>query len=231
MKRTEEPTREYKTVTGSSGYTESHPAYGLVGLCRTTCSPGMNLFGSSVKHGNYISLTIKRAKKEHSLSRDWYFGGDELIKISISGVQLGELLTSMNVGDGVPCTIERFNGEGVPDIPAGTTVTEEYHEEFVQQVRATNERSKKLIAKAEEILKTGGTIKKDERSQLLGHLHHLNMEIGSSLEFMAKSFDEKMEKTVGQAKGEVEAFISNKIHSAGLKALGAPVVELEYKED
>lgn len=34
---------------------EKHEFYGVVGFSRVTTTPPINLFGSSIKHGNYIS--------------------------------------------------------------------------------------------------------------------------------------------------------------------------------
>lgn len=207
---------------------ESHPAFGMVSLSRVSCNPPANLFGSSVRHGHYITLTIKEAKRQTSPYKDWYFGRGELITVAISGTQLGEMLSSMNVGDGVPCTIERFNGEGRPRIEEFTTVQDEAQQQMKEQLNTLFERSKELVAKAQELVK-GGAPKKSDREGLLDILTQLSHGISCNLDYAGKCFDEKMERTVMQAKGEVETFINSKIHAAGLRALGADkkIVEIE----
>lgn len=207
---------------------ERHPAFGMISLCRTTCSPTSVLFGSAVKHGNYISLTIKEAERHASNSHDFYFGRKELIRVIISGTQLGDMLTSMNAGDGVPCTIQRFNGEGRPPIEEFFTVQDEAQAQMAQQLDQLFEKSKVLLDKARGIVEKGSP-KKAEKEELLSLLTQLNHGIGSNLRFAGKCFDEKVEKMMTQAKGEVEAFISNRIHSAGLDALvnNKPLLEIE----
>lgn len=85
--------------------TYTHPAYGCVSLSRITCSPPQQLFGSHAKHSHFISLKIKRAERQSNGDFDFIFGRNELIEIYLSGTQLGDLLTSMNVGERIPCTI------------------------------------------------------------------------------------------------------------------------------
>lgn len=218
--------REKKGIS-DGGVTETHPAFGMIALSRTTCHPPAVLFGSSVKHGNFISITIKEAQRESSPSHDWYFGRGELIRVVISGTQLGDMLSSMNVGDGVPCTIERFNGESRPKIEEFSTVQAEAQEQMKQQLDATFEKSRELVKKAAELVKAG-LPKKAEKEELLSLLTRISHGIGGNLEYAGKCFDEKVEKMVTQAKGEVESFIASKVHSAGLEALGAkPIIQIE----
>ena len=218
--------REKRGIS-DGGVTESHPAFGMISLCRTTCSPPQVLFGSAVKHSNYISITIREATRESSISHDWYFGKNELIRVEISGTQLGDMLSSMNVGDGVPCTIQRFNGESRPEIKEFSTIQKEAQDQMEERLNKVFEKSKSLLSKAREMVEKG-TPKKAEKEELLSLLTQLSHGIGGSIAFAGKCFDEKVEKMVTQAKGEVESFINSKIHSAGLAALGAkPPIEIE----
>jgi hypothetical protein len=219
--------RETKNGIRDGEIMETHPAFGMISLTRTTCSPAAVLFGSAVRHGQFIAITIKEAQRCANSSRDWYFARKELIRVVISGTQLGDMLTSMNVGDGVPCTIERFNGEGRPRIEEFNTVQAEAQAQMSAQLDRTFEKSKDLLEKARSIVEKGAP-KKADKEELLSLLTQLSYGIGSNIEFAGKCFDEKVEKMVTQAKGEVESFISSKIHSAGLETLGAkPVVEIE----
>lgn len=219
--------RETKDGIMEDEVTETHPAFGMISLCRTTCNPPAVLFGSAVRHGYYISLTIKEAQRIANQSHDWYFGRKELIRVTISGTQLGDMLSSMNVGDGVPCTIERFNGESRPQIEEFSTVQAEAQAQMSNQLDRLFEKSKVALDKARSIIEKGAP-KKADKEELLYLLTQLSHGIGSNIKFAGKCFDEKVEKMVTQAKGEVEAFISNKIQSAGLQALGAkPLVEIE----
>jgi len=45
--------------------------------------------------------------------------------------------------------------------------------------------------------------------------------IKSNIPFVNEQFTEQMDKTITEAKGEIEAFIEHKIRSAGLEAIAA----------
>ena len=59
----------------------------------------------------------------------------------------------------------------------------------------------------------------------LKKLEHLEMQVGSNSEFIYKQFNRQMEKTVMEAKGEIESFCQNKINSIAQAAL------VEQRED
>ncbi|MDY0198847.1 MAG: hypothetical protein RBR68_13635 [Tenuifilaceae bacterium] len=219
--------REAKGGITEGEIVETHPAFGMISLCRTTCSPSAILFGSAIKHSHYISLTIWEAQRNAGQTHDWYFGRRELIRVTISGTQLGDMLSSMNCSDGVPCTIERFNGEARPKIEEFSTIQVEAQNQMSEQLDRLFDKSKTLLEKATEIVSKGAPRKAD-KEELLSLLTQLSGDIGSNIKFAGKCFDEKVRNMVIQAKGEVESFISSKIHSAGLNALGAkPLVEIE----
>ncbi len=53
----------------------------------------------------------------------------------------------------------------------------------------------------------------------------LKSDIGSNIEFIADQFNEQMDKTVMEAKGEIESFCQNKINSIASGSL------VEHRED
>ena len=59
----------------------------------------------------------------------------------------------------------------------------------------------------------------------------LRQEIESNVPFIQQSFNEQMDKTVMEAKGEVEGFVMNKLMSAGLEGLQKEMKMLGDSED
>ena len=57
--------------------------------------------------------------------------------------------------------------------------------------------------------------------EILSKLQKINGEIGRNMDFIAKMFNQQMDTTVREAKGEVEAFCQNRDE---LEALEGPVV-------
>ena len=95
---------------------ENHQSYGMVGISHAQ-STGTHLVGSEFKHHHFVTLTIRRAEKHRDLSREWWFGKNELIEIHLSEAQYVELMSRPNMGDGVPCTLARVAGEAMPEPP------------------------------------------------------------------------------------------------------------------
>lgn len=202
---------------------EAHESYGLVGFSRVTSNPPANFFGSSVRSGHYLVLSIKRAVRRRSLHQYWYGGREELIRLRLSPNQFAELLTTLNVGDGVPCTLERIGGKGMDESPS-VDQRQQYEQEFKGDVQKVMADARTLTAEVREIFDAKPTINKTDRAAIVEKLRMLMQHIESNMPFVQTQFNEAMDKTVAEAKGEVEAFVNHKIHSLGIQALNSEVI-------
>lgn len=222
---------ESSARSDSKKYT--HPAYGVIGISRAGWNGGgVQLFGSSIRHNNTIRLCIKTAERSSNDNYEFIHGNKTLIEVELSGTQLGDLLTSMNQGDGVPCTIRRREENwNIPFIKDQETPISESTQAMKDQVTAVMKRADGMIVKAKEMLDTK-TINKTQMKELMDSLDMLRQEIRSNLPFVTDCFDRKVEKTITQAKGEVEAFVSSTIRNAGLEAIanGQYKIGLPYDE-
>lgn len=213
--------------------TYTHPAYGTVELSRISCNPPMTLFGSDVKHGNFIALRINTAKKYSDGNHDFIHSDKQLVEVYLSGVQFGELLTSMNYGSGVPCTINRRETDfNIPAIIDESTPVSESRKALQIRIDRLMKNANDMIVKTENLL-SQKTINKKELKEIQNNLYTIKLELNENISYVAKSFDEKMDITVSHAKGEVEAFISSTINKAGIKAInnGTVSVVIPYNED
>jgi hypothetical protein len=196
----------------------THPAYGKVSLSRCT-GGSVQLFGSHVKHDNFIKLQIMTAERSSEGNYEFIFGKKTLTEVWISGTQLGDLLSSMNCGDGVPCTIrKRETDYDIPFIKDDQTPISESRKAMQDRINEVTAAARDMVIKSQELLKQK-TVNKSELKELDSYLYKIKQELDSNLGFVAKCFDEKMEKTITHAKGEVDAFVSNVIASAGLEAI------------
>lgn len=201
---------------------EQHESYGMLGFSRVSSSHGANFFGSSVQSSHYMILSIKRAERKRDLSQYWYHGRSEIIRLRLSPNQFAELLTTMNIGDGVPCTLERVNGVGMGE-PPSVDQREQYHREFKKDVADTIREAKELVATIKQTFDSRASIGKNDRAQIVKQLGLLIGHIENGMPFVQTQFNEAMDKTVAEAKGEVEAFVNHKIHSLGIDALNSEV--------
>ncbi|NFO98772.1 hypothetical protein FDC62_11315 [Clostridium botulinum] len=196
---------------------ETHESYGMLQINRVS-SGNRSLFGSDIKHNNTITLRINPAEYERSLNSDYYFATRvPYIEIEMSPVQFAEAITNMNT-QGVPCTIKQINGTYTEKCPFRDK-TEVFNKEFERQMNDIANRINLLTNRTTEILNNSKAPKKSEKEEILDAIEKLKMEIRSNIPYIKNEFEKQVEKTVVEAKSEVEAYITHKVTSLGLKEL------------
>jgi hypothetical protein len=194
------------TQMAVDGQKETHPSYGRISIYRVT-GGSRPLFGSSIRHGETIRITISTASITRDLNTDWIRGEDELIEVEMSPVQFAELLTSMN-SSGTPCTILALNGETVPKCEF-VEKKEQFQGEFKAKVATIADYMEKMGDAISE-LKSAKSIKKSDVDRLSKMFSSVHMNIVSNLPFTVDCFNEQMERTTLEAKGEIEAYMLHK---------------------
>lgn len=197
--------------------TTTHPSYGLIGLSRRSGSISP-LFGSNIQHSQTITLTIKRAEHKRHLNNDFIHGREQLIEIELSGAQYAELVSSFNIGDGVPCTIRQYDKHLYPDPPYESPV-DIFQREFSAKMKNLGKECASVVEDSVKMLKEKSNITKSDRDFLMNSIEKLVMEISSNTPFISQQFIESMEKTVSQAKTEIETFVTNRISAIGIDAV------------
>lgn len=195
-----------------------HPTYGMLQFSRTTNGQAKNLYGSSIKHSHTIRLRIHEGEKSRHLNRDWYYARECLVEVEMSQAQFAEAITSMNMGSGVPVTLRYVDGVDRGECPEENK-RQEIDREFEKDCKVLGERINKLSQDAYELLKSKQPLKRADRDMILNAIEMIRMEVNSNLPFVQQSFNESMDQTVLQGKGEIEAFFVTAIHQAGLEKL------------
>src|SRR5579859_4537827 len=114
-----------------------HESFGIAGFSRsTTGGSGVSLFGSSIKHGNTITFTVRHADVTRRLEQDWYHASERMpiVEIEMSQSQFAEMITSMNMGDGIPVTLRYVNGKRMEACPHESKV-QQHSNEFKQRMK------------------------------------------------------------------------------------------------
>ena len=208
------------TALRSLDEAETHESYGMVGLSRCT-GGNQHLFGSSIRsHGHFISLEVRRAKRMHDLSRDWYMsdGRVPLIEVHLSAAQFAEMITTMNVGDGVPCTIRYLGADKMENPPDVSTEAEKVQTGFKEHTEELAQKMDRFQAEMRTLFEKKSLGKRD-REEILKQIGLFIQSVRSDLPFVLESFEEATEKVVTTAKAEVEAFTTSAVQAAGLEAI------------
>lgn len=210
-----------------NGIEYEHPSMVTVGFHRQQ-GGNYSLFGSSIRHNHTIALTISSASVERNLSSDWIHQTNPLplIEVIMSPNQFAELITTLNVGEGVPGTLRSFNGEHY-DCPELPTKEEQFSQEIQERIALSLASVQVVQKEIQDSLKDDKPMGKKKQEELLHKVESFERLIKSYLPFISKQFSEQMEKTVVEAKGEVDAFVSHTIVSTGLKALAENRPQLE----
>lgn len=202
---------------------DSHPSFGMIGWARQTCVGGTSisgvpLFGSDLKHTNLIAIRIHGASRERSLSKSWIHSDELVCEVTLSAQQFSDFITTPNQGDGIPCTIKHTQKEYNIEYPGFTTEQELHNKEFKQDCGEFRAESKSVLAEMAS-MRHSGAIKKGDFIELQRRIDKLIQNYEENMPFVEKSFRRSMEKTVTAGKAEIEAYINQRIQSAGLKAL------------
>ena len=209
---------DYKVEETQFGTKTSHPSYGTLAFSRRT-GGATPLFGSSIEHRDTIAMTLYHANVTRGLHEDHVYGNKAIAEVEMSYSQFAEAITSMNMGSGVPVTIRWTEKDG--KIPPCDFVSkrEQFADEFKEKrKRATNE-SQQIIKDVAKMFEQKKNLTKADRQEILSKLSKLSMDIGCNMDFIADQFNEQMDKTVMEAKGEIEAFMQNKVNSIASAAL------------
>lgn len=201
---------------------KTHPSYGMVGFSRAHVGGGSRhryrLFGSPLNdHHTIVTLTVKRAEMQTDLDREWYHGTDELIEVEMSAAQFAELLTSMNVGDGVPCTIRHVLMQESPRPPNIETESERVRVDFVSKIAQLRQRVKDVTTRINAELAKSVPEKKRRSWEI--DLGLILQEVESHWPFVVDQFQNAAERVVSAAKGEIDAFVTHAVHVTGIKEL------------
>jgi len=201
---------------------EKHESFGMLGFRRIQSNgDGEVLHGSDLRHNTFIAMRLHHSTKKRGLSHDWHHAENLIAEVHMSQNQFAELITSMNMGDGIPVTLKRTEKDGQLKAPEFSSIVDTHKQEFTQQTKDVVRDAEDLLETVKELFGGSGTVKKADREALIKKAELVVREIGASMPFMEKSFEKAMDKVVTDAKGTIEAFAQHRIVEAGLTALKA----------
>jgi hypothetical protein len=199
--------REVEEPTRDEWGGEQHPAFGMIGAYRVQTDAV--LFQSDIRHQHTVVITLRAATRHRDLNHDRIHAAARLplMEVEMSEAQWASFVSSMNVGDGVPCTIRAREGDHmVPGVPYQPRLAESMAEvegagaKAIEQVQAAFEayRERKTAAN-------------------LRTLEYAIKNMPANMTFAAKSLSEHAENVVQRARADVEAMVLAKAAQLGLE--------------
>jgi hypothetical protein len=193
-----------KPTVNESG-AESHPAWGLVGASRVSSGQGAVLFDSDIRHGHYVVVRLRRATRKRDLSHDWKHGDEQIVEIAMSEAQWASFVSTMNVGDGVPCTIESVGMETMPGV--------EYEPRLAVSMEEVDNAAQKSM---EEIQAAFDAYEEHKTKANRDTLKYAIKNAPANMGFAAKKLSEHAENVVQRARADIEAMVVSKAEQLGI---------------
>lgn len=202
---------------------ETHPSFGLIGFNRSN-GGHQRFFGSPLdNHQTYMTMRVYTGVKaitDDTGQERYYAPNKPSVEVRMTAAQFAEMITSMNVGFGVPCTVTCDHHESVEKTPVRKQSHEAVRESYEQLIR------KSADGLREERRKLAATLAASKMSQklqekILAPFDAAIMDMSSNAAYRLELFEEAAQKVVGAAKAEVDAFMTHAIHVAGIKAIKA----------
>ena len=198
---------------------EKSDSYGMIRISRSHGS-AHGLFGSSIKHNDTVHIQISNGSVTRELHCDWYAEEGKIIDLELSATQFADVITG--IGSAVPCTITWERGKGPIPFPEYRNKKEEFRDEFQQIVDDSSEKSEALISSVKEIF-AKKTITKGDKEEVIRSLNSLSGLVRDHAKYIATCFDEQMERSVAESKGEIEAFWQKKLNDIAFSSLSVNV--------
>jgi hypothetical protein len=183
-----------------------HPSYGMIQFNRVNSTGSNRLFGSSLDHHyGSVRISIGPGKRIHEHNCDRYYGSlsAEMIEIEMSSAQFAEVLTSMNQGSGIPCTIRRLAGKLIENPPPVETEVEKIKSGFRGTLDQFSGKAKRY---ADEIIKLCERLPEKVRKQIAINLDVIQHQLTHNVPHVLEMFDEASKRVVTAAKHEIDTF-------------------------
>lgn len=193
-----------------------HETYGTLSVCRAQGGSHV-LFGSSIKHNTYMTISLHTAHVSRELSNDFICPDKTLFEVDMSPSQWAEFVSSVGVGAGVPCTIRWRDGHRTEQCPF-ISKREQFDAEFDDTVQKSIESIQAAMKQAEGLLQKKSLTKAD-RENLLSEIQTAYNAISDAIPFIKQQFTEQMDRTVVEAKGEFEAWKDMNLHNLGVQSI------------
>lgn len=210
---------------------EDHPSYGQLEITRHTSNVNIHLYGSSIGCQNTITMKIKKSRRCYDNFVERYSAEtDGYIEIEMSPSQFSEAITNMNCGSGIPVTIRNLMGRHIP-YSEEIQMRERAERQLKGRFKQVSNRIKEEHAKLMQLLKQKGPLKATERSELLSAFEMFLQEIGENLPYLNECINETVDKSIMQAKVEIESYYTTKIQQLGLLKLDELIEESKQIEN
>ena len=204
--------------------TREHESFGMISLSRVSVGGDDQrmFFGSDVSHDAAIMLTIHSA---HEVVNDSgftrYHPARQIVELYLTPSQFSTLLTSLNYGSGVPCTLRTRPADGAEFVscqfPTSVTKSQRIRDAVKKRAGDLISQVRNLTAITKELVdgKVNKTILKEFEKKIV----HIQTDIEHNLPWYAEVIQDHLDKAVVDAKADVDEFVTQTIVKTGIETI------------
>lgn len=198
----------------AGGTRRSHPAFGVMSAGRFNGRHG-RMYGSPLVHNGGISISISLSDEYVNFSHSNYWerhkapGGGTVVELRMSEAQWAAFISTLNVGSGVPVTLDYVRTGPLERMPHIDDISFEDKRaaDIGAKVKEQTEAMTKALRRFDELLEQP-TVKKSDLKELRSMLRQCGDHLASNTELAAKMLTEHQEKLIETAKAEVSAMVT-----------------------
>lgn len=193
----------------------THESFGKISFSKVSSSGGRQFYGSNLKQSHYIEMEIHSSTMERSITSEHYHQDKRLSRVRMTTAQFSELVSSINRGSGVCCTIEQIGEKIMQPLPEIDNRKKYIQNEFAERMKNFQKKlsDKQLLVND---LSKKKTLNKSDAELLKSTMSWITQEITSNLPYLSTCFEESMESVVIESKLEIENFIESKTKNLNL---------------
>lgn len=215
--------------------TQTKEQYGIAQFSRiSTCGEGGGpvLFGADVQTNNLIRFTVS---KNATMSDDQLMGrryypshsiDDHIVEVYMTHAQFADLITNMNIGDGIPVTITRLHGQSLDPLTKDevSNIIDAERTAIRNEVESVAAEAREALNELKEIL-AKPNIGKADRTEILKTYSRIVTNLENNIPFYIEKAGECIENLTTKAKVELGAAAQSALIQAGCAALGMQAQE------
>lgn len=190
-----------------------HESFGLISACRSNGSDGHFFYGSDMRPNNYITITLRKncqIEYDPVLGKRYTEGKNDIndvVEIEMTATQFAEFITTLNVGQGVPCNVTRF---GRPERLEryDERLDSKYEYEYQKAVNMLKEHRGSYRDAESKIMELCEKLPKVKKDEICRVLHKLEMQVCDNVPFHINNIKKASEDIVSKAKTEIANYVS-----------------------
>jgi hypothetical protein len=134
----------------------------------------------------------------------------------MSEAQFAEMITSWNMAEGTPVTIDNIEGNQIPMIDQEEMCVDRVRDDFIRNSETNVQNIRKAKREVSEILEKKSLTKAD-RDRIREAIRKVEAWTIDSAPYFSQLFEEAAERTVSAAKVEINTFVNNAAMIVGME--------------